>query len=87
MFFFFSSVCQRIDVILPFDHLDFARYVSQTESIPDETVNVNEWTHGSPPTMTDLPSLLSFSAVPAADLPDDTILKPTAINSSVVTEE
>lgn len=70
-----------------FFSLDFSRYISQTESNPDESVNVNDWAHGSPPTMSDLPCLLSFSAVSDADLSDNTILKPTAILSSVVTEE
>jgi len=72
---------------MSFSPSHFSRYISQTESNPDESVNVNDWAHGSPPTMSDLPCLLSFSAVPDADLSDNTILKPTAILSSVVTED
>lgn len=72
---------------MSFSPSNFTRYVSQTESIPDETSNANDWSQGSPSTISDFPSLLTFSAVPAADLPDNNILKPTATISSVVSED
>lgn len=49
--------------------------------------NTNDWSHGSPSTLNDLPSLLTFSAIPAADLPDNNILKPTATISLVPPED
>lgn len=73
--------------MMSFSPSNFTRYVSQTESIPDETSNTNDWSPGSPSTINDLPSLLTFSAVPAADLPENNILKPTATISSVASEE
>lgn len=73
--------------LIPFSPSNFGRYVSQTESNPEESMNINDWSPGSPSITTELPSLLSFSAVPAADLPDHNGTKTSLITSSLVTED